>query len=288
MTFWQNVLNYLQNNYLTFSISVFGLLLSLIALFRDNKLVENWTVALFGSYILVLGILLIYREYVFSRKARYAEASFFFHKTTHSIRDAFDLTEAENKEGTLLKIQAALDGFSSAISMITGASCRVCIKQILEKNEGEEYFTQTFVRSNTNRYNEKKDSPQELFKNSDFFYIVRENADMYFSNNLKKESAYNNSSWPGVSTERDAYIKAKKYDYISSISWPIQGGAPLSEESQKNKPELIGFLCIDSLTKNIFDRRYDKQLGLMFADSLYPLLWQYRNKFTLEEGEEHG
>lgn len=92
----------------------------------------------------------------------------------------------------------------------------------------------------------------------------------YICNDLTKEDGYQNSHWPSNPEERREFIKKAEYKYVSTIVWPIRGPA------EDGRPPVTGFLCIDSRTRGIFERRYDIQLGAVIADTLYPLLAEYR------------
>ncbi len=246
-----------------------GLALSIVALFKA-ECIGGAIVYVFGFYILLLAVLLVWREYSYSRKARYAEATESIHGAAHHIRDALD--SLENEQGaTVFKgdIKNALNDFSRAFSIITGANCRSCIKTIVVEQDGEDsrYYVQDLCRMDSGFIKEKIN--HAINENTDFEALFSNGSNFYFSNNLLKEKVYNNSNWPKTSSEREIFIKEKKYTYLSTLVWPIRG------RSNDDTPTLVGFLCVDSLAKGVFDRGYDKDFGAIVADTLYYPLAKY-------------
>jgi len=64
-------------------------------------------------------------------------------------------------------------------------------------------------------------------------------------------------------------------DYFSTIVWPIR--KVLEEDAGDVTPmmedqDIIGFFCIDSLEKNIYNREKDVEIGHAYADALYTIL----------------
>jgi hypothetical protein len=254
-------------------LTIASLLIGLISLRKTEEIPDALTY-IFGIYFVILAFLLAWREYVFSRKARYAEAMNSLHNVQHSLRDAFVDIINKDKESVFSNIQSCLNQFSKAFSIITGVSCRACIKTIIKK--GNNFYVETFARSDT-QYNKKDDDLDRIDKNTDFTLLFDYENHFFFSNNLDNEKAYINSHWPRTDSEIRRFVKNKEYDYIATIVWPIRG------KTTSKKPEIIGFLCIDSKTRGVFNRRYDKDVGALVADALYSILRAYRN--SIEEDE---
>ena len=254
-----------------------GVALSLIALFRDKSLQNDATVWVFGTYIFTLAALLVWREFVYSRKARYAEASNSMHKCAHALRDAHGAVDRKNLEQVHEKVRDALVSFADAFSLITGANCRACIKTITaatdsKGNDQTIFCTETLARSCTSERTDA-DEPAPINDNTDFKVLFERQQTYFASDDLSGELAYMNSHWPSNPDKRKEFIRLRKYKYVTTVVWPIRSPAP----TVKEMPQVIGYLCVDSLTRGIFERRYDIDLGAVIADTLYPLLLRYRN-----------
>ncbi|MCP3940922.1 MAG: hypothetical protein GY710_05505 [Desulfobacteraceae bacterium] len=237
---------------------------------------------IFAVYIFMIAVLLVHREFVYSRKARYAETMRDFHECLHKVRDSFhDVWCSGDEEISRLAIREVLVPFANVFTLVTMTRCRACIKIIKTKSENSQpqYHTKTFVRSNAKQLTTKQDKESKIDDNSDFLRVFYKAKRCFFCNDLKKENPYLNSNWPNNPEKRKEFIKKEKYDYISTIVWPIRG----KPESITKKPETIGFLCIDSLSTDVFMRKYDFDAGAIIADALYPLLKEHRDKFYLKK-----
>lgn len=259
-------------------LAAIGIALSIIPVSSDPSFRYNAVVYVFGAYIFFLAVFLTWREIVFSRKARYAEATRNIHACIHSIRDAYASVDSKDEDKTIDSIGKTLRSLSEAFSLITGAHCRACIKTIVAKtshNNKTEFFTETLARSNNSHIN-RNEEPAAISENTDFDILFTTDERYYLCNDLTKEPLYRNSNWPKINTERSEFIRKREYKYITTVVWPIR-----SEPTGDNKiPQIIGFLCIDSRTRNIFDSRYDIDQGAIVADALYYLLFKYRNELS--------
>ena len=256
-------------------LSLLGLIVSVSTLFLEGELLVTGLVYVFGTYILILAFFLVWREFVYSRKAKYAEACGGLHGAAHLLRDVHSALDEGNKNLVDEKIRDAIISFSNALSLVTGANCRCCIKTInsdTEKDGGEYVFVETLVRSETSESYDYDSKPAGIENNTDFYEILINDSNCFLSHDLTKESVYLNSHWPESPDKRKEFIKQRKYKYITTIVWPIK-----SYSNSQNKAEIIGFLCADSMTRYIFEARYDVDFGAIIADSLFPVLKRYRN-----------
>ena len=175
-------------------------------------------------------------------------------------------------------IQSSLASLSSAFSIVTGTSCRSCIK-IIKHDDAQDppvFYTETLRRNRKIPKTQNKDDPAQIDHNTDFniLYATDNEENFFFAGNLLKRKHYDNSNWPSKHDEREAFIKKKKYKYVSTIVWPIR------EREGDDAPKVIGFLCVDSMARNAFWRRYDIDYGATIADVLYPILLEYRKAFS--------
>jgi hypothetical protein len=256
---------------------VVSFLLVIIGLTSNKNLHEDATKWIFAAYIIILGSLLTAREFVYSRKARFAEATRNIHQAVHSLRDASESIKNTNAESARQEICQTLADVQQAFSLITGVSCRACIKTIVYDTTQQRASTETFLRARGTTSNPTKDSEAPIDNNTDFKMLFEYKVPTFFSNNLGNENPYLNSNWPENNSERNSFLKSQKYDYIATIVWPIRA------KESGNPPEIIGFLCIDSKTRGVFSRRYDIDVGAIVADTLYPILKDYRDVFVLNE-----
>lgn len=251
-----------------------GFAFSILALVKTQSTIDSSIVWVFGIYIFTIASMLVVREYTYSRKARYAEAMKQLHKCAHEIRDSYWAIESNNAGLCMESVKSSLNSFASAFSIVTGTSCRACIKVIEHDSSKDpvDFYTRTFCRNQKVAQSTNRDDPAPLEKNTDFKILYQQDDDenYFLSNNLTKRKRYQNSNWPSRHDKRAVFIKERKYQYISTIVWPIR-----SREVESN-PEVIGFLCVDSLTRGVFERRYDVDTGAIIADMLYPLLSKYR------------
>lgn len=266
-------------------LTVAGFILSLIPLFSNQELQHDISIIVLGIYIFILSALFVWREIVFSRKARFAESSKNLHEAAHAIRDAHNSIDKNDREQTMTNIIMALDSLSTSFSLITGATCRVCIKTILCKtNSGKQqeniFYTETFTRSGALfSENTNKKEPALISENTDFDIILNHGKRYYLCNNLIKENGYRNSNWPSTPEKLKEFFKKREYDYISTMVLPIRLNA-------RDKDKCIGFLCIDSNTRNIFEPRYDIDHAAVIADTLFPLLLRFRGNKSFHSKNE--
>lgn len=261
-----------------------GLIISFIALLNASS---DVSILIFAIYIVLLAILLVEREFDYSRKARYAEAMSALHKCSHRFRDAFhEIIQGQDKERVRKEIRELLIPFANAFTLITSTRCRACIKIINVKKSQKDkrdnietkkrkYYAETFARSDTPDLSLDKDKEADIEKNTDFSKIFFRQENYYMCNNLINQNPYLNSNWPSDPDERKKFIEREEYDYISAVVWPIQS----KPATPFDKPVVIAFLCVDSLSRNVFTRRYDIDTGAIIADSLYPILKVFREKF---------
>lgn len=272
---WDKILNFFS--------FIFGLTTTWVFLYKWPR---DATVRLFavilGTYIIILAAVTVWREIVYSRKARYAEAMTKFHKAMHCLRDAHSAVQRNEESHSRKCTEECLSFFASAFSLITGVHCRSCIKTIAcqgDENKDSSYYVRTFARGSTTPSSpriEPKCYTEEdwIISNSDLLTLFKTKDNKFFSNNLAKESGYQNSHWPNDPREREKFNKNEEYDYISTIVWPIR-----DIYAEQRNQIIAGFLCIDSKTRGIFTKRYDVEAGAILADALYPFLETYRAKF---------
>lgn len=273
--------------------------------FVDDK-AEVISASVIAGLLVFFVLYSIVREALTSRKEKYANINSHRHQCIHIVRDLITYLEKEqcvsHNERTLKQIRSItsqlltkfLNEFAVIFSMLTGTNCRATIKAIYRKED--KLYVYTLARDETSRnVNWKKD--QERFekdadpidKNEDFQILYKDygpNNRCFFCNDLTIRRNYETSSFDAVQqrpamditiTSRIRAIFSWKDDwplpYRSTIVWPTQQSP--NPEIQINKPECIGFLAIDSESRNVFKERWDFYIGAEVADALFHALRAY-------------
>lgn len=232
-------------------------------------------------FLLVLSWgLIAWREFVYAHKARYAEASPNLHQAFHSLRDAYFAVITNGSDDQVMGLlRQSLQSAATVFTTISGVNCRMCIKDLYcadpKANPPERGFiTKDLCRSD--RSVGPMGTQNELdwiTENSDFYLLFADPQKKYFfSNNLPKLAKrvnYKNSHW-----DSDVYAE-KKFPYNSTIVWPIRKclegdiqGFPRAHPWH----DTLGYLCLDSKSKNVFNERYDSEIGMAYADALYSFI----------------
>lgn len=276
---------------------VISLIASLITIISLVILVFNYnekttlsliyTIELSSFSLFLIGYV-IFQEYRFSRKARYAEATYSIHSCVHFLRDLhFDLESIQKKVDCKRALSRVITSFANAFSLITGTRCRACIKtleirnispenfyKISDKKEQVNYlFIDTFCRDTVTVSNNGDEYIHPVISNTDFLELYLDiDKRFFFCNNIDVyKGAYQNSSAQS----------GKKLSYRSTIVWPIRRlvyGQDCGEKAILNQEQdIIGFLCIDSGSRNVFRNNYDIEFGAIVADSLFVFLKSYHN-----------
>jgi hypothetical protein len=200
-----------------------------------------------------------------------------------------------------LSLTKILTAFASGMRIVTGTKTRVCIKllkveggvdALLGKSKVDQnhiIYADLFVNDSDSIWPKKDYSPphdkDRLSLNSAFCNLLEGKGDYYLENNLPK--AFKKGLCKNSSIDTYAHGRTGKgasvLPYRSTILWPIrklQGereGDP-HRDLLRDKHDLLGFLCIDSASRNVWSDRYDSEVGAAVADLLYAFLdaWYIR------------
>lgn len=282
--------------WLTLAAAIITIIVGLLTLLR--LITYPWVgIILASCYCIFLAgswILLIVQDIQYKRKARMAEANIPLHKAYHYLRNAwYSWRTGATEEPVLEIISRSLREFASAFSIITGAHCRTCIKTTYIPNEllndvdgggsipSRSWAAQTYCRSDDAKERCHESGHDWIDDNSDYEELMKADHEpgtrRFFCNNLPYPG-YKNSHYSS------SEMKEGKMAYSATIVWPIQ-------KKLKDSPhDLLGFLCIDSKTRNVFMKGYDEEIGASYADALYmflqPVLAQ--NNPELRKEKEHA
>ena len=175
-----------------------------------------------------------------------------------------------------------------AFSMVAGARCRMSIKLLgrdddaAEKGEGG-FFVSTFARDALSHavckeQDEREGHDHSVSENTDFRLILRRQRDYYFNGDVSETRDYENSRLknPQVNSQGSWQLP-----YKATIVWPIRyvltrSETEVAQGAQFRDQDLYGFLTVDCNARNVFEERYDVQLGAALADSLFAVFDMYR------------
>lgn len=257
--------------------------------------------------------LLAFQEYRYSRKAKYAESLSYIHSIVHRLRNNFHIInkiDSSSEETRKLlnrkvfeEVEKVVTSFAVAFSLITSAKCRACIKLIridethkdyhkLSNEEKEKVlYVETWTRDIDSQPFQPDEEPRHwIYANTDFYQLfnVRDPRinKYFFANNLPKMCNYNNTSFKSYG---DPNEKKWALPYKSTMVWPIRRITSHEDDREEgqlgDKQDVLGYLCIDCNSRNVFNERYDTELGAIIADSLFVFLRRY-NMVTTKKREE--
>jgi hypothetical protein len=239
-------------------------------------------VCLLTTYLIFL---LLTRERRSRREVHYATAMIAVRKAFRSLADAsWTIVEGDRSEVSFsLHLRDALQFLAESFSLVTDNSCRTSIKVITSSGHGDsipDAQVYTLCRSNDSERNDRQRFDR-ISENSDFRDILKDNAAYFFSNNLPKQlsSGYQNSHWDS------RIISEEKFEYRSTIVWPIARARDTTAQPHEPWEEVIGFLCVDTLAIDAFNETYDVPIGAAFAQTLYLALRRFRESQLLDHHE---
>lgn len=266
-------------------------------------------VVLLAMLIIILRYMIKYRKLLMG--ARKVTTSKFFSLTRNFRNSYFDILSYQKKGNLTIELltekvekflQKSLDDICQIYKEFTYQDISACIKYIdtVGEVDRETATIKTFVRSsNTDSKRNENDNnnPNPIYvkDNTDFYSILSPNSSnkksyfyqrdlvQYAKDAEKNGDSYNNSTqnW-------------QKY-YRATIVVPISiANKRLFFTSKNHCYDVIGFLCIDSLSTDAFlerDERYNRDVAQAFAAEMYVILSQYRHyleKLTAKKGITNG
>ncbi|MCF6344382.1 MAG: type IV secretion system protein [Devosiaceae bacterium] len=199
-------------------------------------------------------------------------------------------------ESQKVELIGLLDIIGSSFEMLTGTRCRVAIKLIVTHSDGKSYVD-AFVRDKIsmdkwgehdlyrviNDHDKLKDNIvfKTLFSNDNY-------ERKYLSNNIQEDAETNTSvkAYRKISGAELDEVNNKVKQLLKKIKLYL----PWTSQSERYLPyrstltcairqreivnigynvEMLGFLCIDSESRGVFDKRWDEHICFSFADALY-------------------
>ncbi len=262
-----------------------------------------------GIISLIFAVLFFVEEIRYSSKARYAEAMYALHLCIHILRDMHyglndnNITNQNRRDD----LSTALWSLARCFSLLKSVHCRACIKTIhfddnifnkdvrtLTDEERLRYlYVDTMTRDTetvkTHDFFYKQEDPRQhsIAGNSDFrelYLMAPESRRSWISNDIYSNQNYQNTRYSEIDNKKDL-------GYRSVLILPIRKTTKgLKYNEQKScKQDILGFLCIDSKARGVFNNRYDTEVGALFSDALFILLkawYQNENSKEAKDGSD--
>lgn len=283
--------------------SVIAIITFVITSLKSKK-PEFWYVIFLLVYLIFLTIVLFIQSYRHARKSRYAEASRFFHPLVHMFRDAMFNISCIEEPDFKHTIEKMLTAFSSGMEIITGTKVRACVKLLRvdggtqalleiqdQMRKNELIYADLYACDAHSSWPKKKDCQypydrDRLAWNSAFCSLLNGEGNYYIENNIPR--AYKNHRYQSSSFETYGEGQPGRPKWIlpykSTILWPIrklkmdQDCVPPSDNNLAEGHHVLGFLCIDSRSRNVWEPRYDSEIGAAVADLLYSFMNTWFNE----------
>lgn len=218
---------------------------------------------------------------LYARKARVADSLELWNTAWWRLSEASSSGRLGGTNAFFEKIGEALQAVAAAYSAITGAPCRCTLKEVYAPEVGNrpaDLAVRTICSSDVgpdadfiNRSPDVADVDY-ISQNTDFRTIFARKQTHYLCNDLVAELSrgYQNSHWDEV------VIRDETFDYRSTIVWPVRGR--LRPGPSGDGWEVIGFLCVDSTSTDIFVAESDVPPGSAFSYTLYSAMRDYRSE----------
>lgn len=237
-----------------------------------------------------------WRQWALMRKERYAGALASLHHAMHEVRnlqtyielnerkDGFDADHHRRFRGDCKVIASrALDHVSRAFGTVTSTHCRASIKLFYEKDGQAYVYTLARDGASAQRLEEmdrrRVEADHDPLKGNRKMAALFDDANedwRYLCNDLTREGGFASTSITAYKPDRATSVVADRREwplpYRSTLTAVIrQGSFTLCEEVSRT----IGFLCVDSEARGVFEDRWDTQFLFTVADAMYHPLKGY-------------
>lgn len=252
-------------------------------------------VILFAMLLIMLRYLIKYRNLMIGVKK--VSTNKFFDLTRNFRNSYFDILSYKKTKKLTIELltekvekflRESLDDICQIFKEFTYQDVSACIKYIdcVGEVDRETATIKTFVRSSTSdaarsENDNSLQKPLYVKDNTDFYSILSPNSQnrksYFYQRNLPnyaKELERNGEHYCNSTDNWERYYK-------STIVVPISvANKRLFFNSRDDNYNVLGFLCIDSLSTDAFlekDERYNRDIAKAFAAELYIILNQYRH-----------
>lgn len=260
--------------------SVIGLIIVIYQIFSGSK-IEFYQKAAYSLLLIIFLAIAFYSILIRSNKQALEKSFYQMHAINHLYRNTLcqmfsekntapDTTTLLQNERTTL--EAVCQRIATIYSTLTRRTCTVTLK-LLTKGENKLYC-ETYVRSEMK--STRDDDHPKIFEvktgaNSAFDEALRYipgRPSYFYSSDLTKNSEYRNQrpNW-------------KSY-YKSTLVVPVRY-ADSSKVGQNDVTDDVGFLCVDSMSRNRLKNGFHVQILCAFADQMFNFVKLMRGNYHI-------
>ena len=279
----------------------FGLLAHYIE--SQDKLHIAANVYLTSLFFIVI-ILVAWRQWSTLRKEKYANISPLLHQLQHQIRDVgtyIDLREPKNGsqreyqqfiDNCRIMFGQILDQLNSVFTSITSTHCRTSIK--LTYKIGASLYIYTLTRDQGSRQKclviddrRVSENHDPLDKNLQFAKLFDNSHQVwhYICNDLTRDENFQGTSVTAYAPDHATRVPTARWrDFLPrKRRWPLPYRSTIAcvirqgpfDMCKSIPAEVLGFLTVDSESRNVFEERWDVQIMFAVADALYRPIRSY-------------
>ena len=265
--------------------SIIGLLIAFWQV-RDGAPIQFSQLAVYSALFLVAIFVGFYSVRVRSDKQALSSTFQHFHEINHLYRDVltkeFKRNVSLSDSTSLLQqerytLEAVCQRISTIFQLLTRRRCVVTLKLITE-NQGH-YSTETYVRSEAKSIREN-DHPKvfelKTGANSAFdeaMKFIPGDVSYFYSADLIKDDKLGK-----YRNQRPSWRK----HYQSAIVVPVRFADP-QKVGQNDATDDIGFLCVDTKSRNRLKDGFHVQILCAFADQMYNFMQLMRGQFNIAQ-----
>lgn len=240
-----------------------------------------------GVLVAFGAVLLVWQEYRFSRKARYAESL----PNLLAFARAMAVGESLSEDRCKVVMADAVREISEAFSLATGTRVGVCLKKVVLETPSNRCRVEDVCRDPKSKDRSERSRSRSdgravhhwvdsntAFKRTWTAAGQPAGAQYFLCNNLPGVTHYENTSFEIYGEPHPQGMMARTFGlrdgwtlpYSSTLVVPV-----LSATKTEGSAVVLGYLGLDSASVNVFDARYDVPLLRIFAEFLSPVLDQY-------------
>lgn len=225
----------------------------------------------------------VYSAVIRRRVGAFQNAMKRIHRINHDYRDVLHATfhsdQPDTEQQKLLRaeehaLRSVCQQINGIFESLVGRSCMVTIKLITKQSSGARHCS-TYIRSEENCERDREEPGDYVvgkWNNTAFDQALLPSeagrCSHFFAPNLTSEKNYNN--------ERQHWERF----YRSVIVVPIRSITP-AERGVPDQYDDVGFLCVDTMSRNRLNGSYHVEILSAFADQMYNFLSLMRRKYTL-------
>lgn len=251
------------------------------SLFLSSNTKETLLLASLCVYVIIIAVFAAGSTYVNGNKARYAPVMQHLHSGQHALRDLRLLMRSPSLQSDqhlpeliIRELQRVLDSLRSSLEIVTGTviECRIeLVDRPATSNNGDDFRTYPLVRdsvSSPRRQHMDENArldPHPLMDGTPYQQLM--------SSRANRGTHYCCQDIGGNADFMCVYFHRFPQDLRprSTLVWPIR----YKWRGGEKRVEIVGFLHAESANAAAFSRQFDLELGALFADSLFDVVFDY-------------